>query len=215
MAGPATVSRRMLRNAGGCAAALALGLMVGCPGATPGTQQRKDPSAARAALPPAGDLLGAGDDVEIRVFGEPELGGKHRIRSDGTVALPLAGRVEIRGLTPEQAAEAVRAAYRNGYLNDPEVTVTVLAFNSKKFYVLGAVGRPGVFPFDEDVTILEAIIKAGGFGAGASKNSVLVTRNVNGTPVRFEIPVDDIAQGKQKNVSVMPGDIIYVQTSAF
>jgi protein involved in polysaccharide export with SLBB domain len=91
--------------------------------------------------------------------------------------------------------------------------VSVQSAQSKKFYVMGAVSRPGVFDYAPDMNILRAIILAGGFAGSASRNEVLLTRSINGTDVRMEIPVDDISKGTEKNVPVLPGDLIYVPTS--
>lgn len=197
-------------------AALAVACLVlpACPGspAAAGTQVRKDAPPIR---PPDADTLGRGDVLEVKIFGEPDLSGSHKVRSDGTIALPLVGKLAVKGMNPEQVADAVRAAYRNGFLNDPEVTVTVTAFNSKRFYVLGAVGHPGSFVYEEDMDILQAMMVAGGFAAGASKNSVLITRKIQGTEVRMEVAVDDIGQGKERNVLIMPGDLIYVPQTVF
>jgi polysaccharide export outer membrane protein len=195
------------------ATAVACGLLVtGCPGSpsAAAAQARKDP-----VRPPEADTLGTGDVLEVKIFGEPDLSGSHKVRSDGTIALPLVGKLQVKGLNPEQVADSVRAAYRNGFLNDPEVTVLVTAYNSKRFYVLGAVGHPGAFVYEEDLDILRAVMMAGGFVGGAAKNSVRITRKIHGADVRMEIPVDDIEQNKDKNVLIMPGDLIYVPTAVF
>lgn len=195
--------------------------MCACPGSATtqsmeqegGTTASAGKREARRLQVPAADTLDIGDAVEVKVFGEPELGGAAKVRSDGTVALPLVGLVEVRGKTPEQAAAIIAEAYSKGYLRNPQVNVTVTAFNSKRFYVLGAVNSPGVFPYEYDMNALRAVIMAGGFQQGASRNSVLITRQVNGREVRMEVPVDDIGQGRARNVPVFPGDIIYVPTS--
>ena len=182
--------------------------LAGCPGnATTAVEERPSPSL------PAADSLEVGDAIEVKVFGEPDLGGSFRVRSDGTVNLPLVGSVVVRGLTPEQASETLTAAYAKGYLKDPQVTVTATNLASKRFYVWGAVNSPGVFGYEPDLNILRAVMMAGGFAQGASKNSVVVTRNIKGAEVRTEVPVDDIGQGKARNFKVLPGDIIYVPTS--
>lgn len=201
------------RSAGSLVVAALLGLTA-CPsGAARPLSVNQTPQASPTLGVARPDTLAAGDVMDVRIFGEPDLTGSVKVRADGTVALPLVGRVEVAGMTADQAAEAIRRAYANGFLASPEVTVTVTAFNSKRFYVMGAVGKPGVFPYDQDMNVLRAIILAGGFAPTAQKNGVLITRTVNGVEVRMEVAVDDIGQGREKNVSVLPGDIIYVPTS--
>jgi protein involved in polysaccharide export with SLBB domain len=199
----------------GCSAVALAILCLGCPGHSANTTVRQGnaPAPAGVDLQVVTEGLAEGDTLEVKVFGEPDISGPYRVRSDGTISMPLAGRVLVRGLTPDQAAEAIRRAYANGFLADPEVMVSVQSAQSKKFYVMGAVSRPGVFDYAPDMNILRAIIMAGGFAPSAAHNDVLLTRAVNGTDVRMEIPVDDISQGKEKNVPVLPGDLIYVPTS--
>ncbi|MEW5853883.1 MAG: polysaccharide biosynthesis/export family protein [Myxococcota bacterium] len=183
-------------------------VLGGCPGNATTTAEERPATAL-----PAADTLDVGDVIEVKVYGEPDLSGSHKVRSDGTVGLPLVGLVNVRGMTPELAADAISNAYAKGYLKNPQVSVVVTAFNSKRFYVLGAVNNPGVFAYEADMNILRAVIMAGGFAPNASKNSVLVTRTVKGVETRIEVAVDDIGQGKAKNFPLLPGDIVYVPTS--
>ena len=93
------------------------------------------------AYPAVGSLvtLEPGDVFDVRVYSEKDLSGSYRVGSDGTIRFPLVGTVEVSGKTPEMVSDSISTALRNGYLRDPQVTVFVKEFRSKKVFVLGQV----------------------------------------------------------------------------
>jgi protein involved in polysaccharide export with SLBB domain len=159
--------------------------------------------------------LGAGDVVEIRVYQEPELSGVYQVGRDGDVIFPLCKRVTLTGLSPNAAAERIRACLAEGFMRDPQVSVLVKEYNSKKVFVFGEVQKPGTFVYEEGMTIVQAVTIAGGFTRTASQNSTSVTRRVNGQEVKMKVNVQDIALGKAPNFALEPGDIVYVPESLF
>jgi protein involved in polysaccharide export with SLBB domain len=159
--------------------------------------------------------LGAGDVVEIRVYQEPELSGVYQVGRDGDVIFPLCKRVTLSGLSPNAAAERIRACLAEGFMRDPQVSVLVKEYNSKKVFVFGEVQKPGTFVYEEGMTIVQAVTIAGGFTRTASQNSTSVTRRVNGQEVKMKVNVQDIALGKAPNFALEPGDIVYVPESLF
>jgi polysaccharide export outer membrane protein len=86
-------------------------------------------------------------------------------------------------------------------------------YNSKKVFVFGEVQKPGTFPFEENMSIVQAITLAGGFGKLASKNAVIVTRQVGGEERKIKVAVESIGEGREKNFALRPGDIVYVPES--
>jgi polysaccharide export outer membrane protein len=90
------------------------------------------------------------------------------------------------------------------------VTVFVKESNSKKIFVLGEVQKPGTFPFENSMTVVQAITLAGGFKDLADKNRTVVTRVVDGTEKKFVVPVEAIGLGREQNVLLQPGDIVFV-----
>ncbi len=155
--------------------------------------------------------LGAGDVFELRVHGHADLSGVHRVSPGGAIDVPLIGRVKVDGLTSSQIADAVNARLKNGYLNNPYVTVYVKEFNSKKVFVLGQVKKPGIFTFDKNMNIVQAIALAGGFTELAEKNYAIVTRVDKGVERRIPVPVEKIiTDHRSKNFVLQPGDIVFV-----
>jgi polysaccharide export outer membrane protein len=159
--------------------------------------------------------LGSNDVFEVRIYQEPDLSGAYRIGSDGTVTFPLLGALAVGGMTPSEVADLITRRLRDGYIKNPQVTLTVKEYNSKKISVLGAVARPGEYPYVEDMSIVSAIAQAGGFTRVAAPNRTNVTRVVEHKEVRVTVRVDDIGKGSEKNFQLAPGDIVTVPESIF
>lgn len=182
-------------------------LAAGCGGSAP------------AVVPPPSEndtTLGAGDVFDIRVYGEEELTNTYRVAEDGTIDYPLVGRIEVAGLEPPMVARVVAERLREGqYLVNPQVSVFVKEYNSKRISVIGAVQRPGTFPMTSGLTAVQAISLAGGFTSIASRNDTVLTRRIDGELHRFRVPAEDITEGRADDVLVQAGDIIYVPERVF
>lgn len=166
-------------------------------------------------LQTARPVIGPSDVLTVRVFGEPDLSGDYRVESTGAVTLPLVGDVEIDGLTPDQARERIEAAYNAKYLRDANVTVLIKEANSRKVVVIGQVGKSGSYPYEERMTVIDAIARAGGTSQLADVNRTIITRTVDGKKVTLEARVGDIRRGKAPDVEVLPGDVVFVPELLF
>lgn len=116
-------------------------------------------------------VLGSGDVLRIVFFGREELSGEFPIDEAGEIQYPLVGRVEMAGLTGEQAVQALREALTN-FFNNPEIAVTPLI----RVNVLGAVVRPGLYPLDPTFNLFDAIGSAGGPSREADFEEILLVR---------------------------------------
>jgi polysaccharide export outer membrane protein len=159
--------------------------------------------------------LGPGDVFEVRVFQEPELSGVYQVGPQGDVIFPLCKRVAVAGMDANAAAEAIRGCLAKGFMRDPQVSVLVKEYNSKKVFVFGEVQKPGTFPFEDGMSVVQAVTVAGGFTKTAAQNTTSVTRRVGGTETKIKVNVQDIALGKAPNFTLEPGDIVYVPESLF
>lgn len=159
--------------------------------------------------------LGPGDVLEVRVYREPELSGIYQVGSEGDVVFPLCQRVVVSGLTPNGASDKFRECLSTGFMRDPQVSVVVKEYNSKKVFVFGEVQKPGTFTYQDGMSIVQAVTVAGGFTRTASQNATSVTRRVKGQEVRVKVHVQDIALGKAPNFTLEPGDIVFVPESLF
>ena len=177
-------------------------------------------AADASTLPPPepvrAEMLGPGDVVEVRVYNEPELSGTHQISDTGTIRLPLVGAVEAAGVTPDQLTVRITQAYNERYLKDADVSLFVKSHTSRKVYVLGQVKSPGQYPFDGRMTIIDAVALAGGTTKLADANSTLVTReSSDGKQLRVVVRVASIGEGKEPDIELQPGDIIFVPETPF
>ncbi len=175
-----------------------------------GTANQKLPPTPDRAVLLQGAALGAGDVVEVRVYQEKELTGLYRVDADGTFNFPLVGVVRALGLNAGDLAEQLTRRLSEGYLRDPQVSVFIKEFNSKKVFVLGQVAKPGTFKYEDKMTIVQAVTLAGGLKPLAASNRLVLTRVVEGEEKKFVVPFDDVGQGDEQNVLLQPGDIVFV-----
>lgn len=126
--------------------------------------------------------LAPGDVLQIRFFYDPELNEKVQIRPDGHITLSLVGEVELRSKTIAQATNELETAYKS-YLKTPSITLQVEEFASQKVFVGGEIQRPGIIPLLGKLSVLDALICAGGIRpTGNSGSVVLLRRRMDGTP---------------------------------
>jgi len=166
-----------------------------------------DPEAPATIVPLT--ALGPGDVFEVKVYGEDDLSGIYRVASDGGINFPLIGKVEVNNRTASDVSDLIADGLKQ-FIKDPSVSVFVKEYNSKKVYVFGQVQRPGTFPYEDGMNIIQAITLSGGFGPLADQNGTFVTRLVDGVEQRVEIKVRSIGEGKATNFRLQPGDIVYV-----
>lgn len=154
--------------------------------------------------------LGPGDLFDVRVFQQEQMTGTYSASPEGTISFPLIGTVEVNGKTPAMIETEIRNRLADGYLKDPQVSVLVKEYKSKKISVFGQVRNPGTLAFTEGMTIVEAVSRAGGFTQMARKNAVTVTRPAGDEKQSFTVPVESIAKGKADQFFMRPGDTVFV-----
>lgn len=160
-------------------------------------------------------ILAATDTLDVKVFQESDLDAKVTISKDGKVALPLIGQVSMVGLTTAEAANLIAQKYKDGYLVNPSVTVSVTDYAKRRFTILGAVSRPGgyFFPNGEEVTLLQAIGMAGGYSKIANPSKILVKRGEGGKTIKVD--GKKVAGEGASSFQILPGDLITVGESIF
>jgi len=148
--------------------------------------------------------LDTGDVLRVIVFGEEDLSGEFQIDGEGNVALPLIGQVLAGGRTVPEFQDAIAVSLRDGYLNDPKVSVEVLNF--RPYYILGEVNAGGEFPFQTGMTVLNAVAIAGGFTYRANKDRIAIVHKGSSVPVSYRL---------NSELRVLPGDIITIEERIF
>jgi polysaccharide biosynthesis/export protein len=157
-------------------------------------------------------VIGVDDILSINVWKEPEISRVVPVRSDGKISLALVGEVSAGGKTPKDLKAEIAEKLKS-YISEPEVTVVVQEMRSKKFNIIGMVARPGSFPLNGSMTVLDSVAVAGGFRDFAKKKAIYVLRKkTDGTEDRLPFNYNDVIKGKnsQQNVKLMPGDTVVV-----
>lgn len=158
------------------------------------------------------------DVLDVVVYQEDDLKSTLRVSKEGTVTFPLVGVVGVGGRTPLEAGEAIRDQLKKGFLNNPQVSVTVIQFSKRRFTVLGEVQKPGSYdmPDQQEVTVLQAIGMAGGYTRIANPSKVTLMRRNNGRDDVLALNAKRMASGSTESVvMVKPGDVITVAESRF
>lgn len=146
--------------------------------------------------------LGAGDEVKITVFGEPDMSGQFRIDGGGNIGLPLVGNIQAGGRSLRDLEMAIAERLKQGYLVNPQVNAEVM--NYRPFYILGEVKKPGSYPYVEGMTAINAVALAGGFTYRARESQLLITRA--GTAEKQRASPDTV---------LLPGDIVEIPERYF
>jgi polysaccharide biosynthesis/export protein len=177
---------------------------------------------------PPGYVLGPGDQFVLEISDLEELNGKtHRIDNDGTVTLPLVGRIKAAGLTLPQFESELDKRLLN-QLREPHITVTVTETLSQPVTVLGQVNTPGVHQIHGSRSLAEVLSLAGGLKPDAGYR-VTITRKVeygslplkdsrvdsNNKVSTGEVSVSDIIEARNpaENIQILPYDVITVPRS--
>lgn len=156
-----------------------------------------------------------GDIVKLSFPGAPDLSQAQRIRTDGKVSLPLIGEVSAAGKRLGEFQEELMRLYKPE-LKNSEVLVSLEA-SSLPVYVIGAVGRPGRVSLDRPMTLLEAIMEAGGISNVGTLKGVRVIRNSNGQHYTQSFDLSSTLNGKNKLDAfyLKPYDMVYVSERFF
>jgi len=162
-----------------------------------------------ASVPvPSGYVLGVGDTVEVAVDDNADYKGKVTIEQDGTVVLPLLGRVTAAGQSVTQFRETVRTRLvSGGYFVKPEVSVTLVSATSRYATILGEVSSPGLVTLDRDYHLSEVIARVGGL-KGAGVDAITLT-TADGQTRTYSMR-QAATTGGNADPLINPGDKIFI-----
>jgi polysaccharide export outer membrane protein len=162
--------------------------------------------------------IGPGDVLNIFVWREPDLTVTVPVRPDGRISTPLVEDMVAVGKTPSQLARDIEGILLKDYV-DPKVTVIVESFVGTfdtQVRVLGEVANAGTFAFRNGMTLLDALVEAGGLTDFASRKAVL-SRTVNGIRQEFGIRIKKLMEDGdlRENMPLRPGDVIVVRQASW
>ncbi|MFO0982103.1 MAG: polysaccharide biosynthesis/export family protein [Planctomycetota bacterium] len=153
---------------------------------------------------------GIGDTIVVRDLLNPEIQGAYTIQPDGVINVPLLGQVFIAGMTIDDIKEVLNTRYRD-IITTADVFVDITRSQSKRYYVVGEVARPGIHPFKGDETLFDVVLLTAPT-IFANERAVRLIRADPVHPLSFEFNYKAMAQEGDStgNVLVRENDIIYV-----
>jgi polysaccharide biosynthesis/export protein len=158
-------------------------------------------------------LVGPFDKIAVDVHGLPDLSREVRVDAGGSIALPLAGQIDVNGRTPQQIEAMVTERLRGNYVREPRVTVSIVETVSQVVTVDGEVRQPGLYPVQAGMTLMRAIARAQGTTEFAAGNHVVLFRTVNGQQMAALYDLRAIRLGAYQDPAIAPNDVIYVGES--
>lgn len=213
-----TNERRRFSIAAGLAAWCLAALVAGAqapPQAAPQVNDPENPASIPSGAPP--DYIIGPDDVLAVVFWRDEsMSAEVVVRPDGKISLPLINEISAIGLTPEELRAVVTEAAKAFMTVPPTVSVLVKQINSRKVFITGNVNKPGVYPLNGPMTVLQLISTAGGLLEYADAEHIIVVRATetrpDGSPWSYEVNYKQLTRRENltQNILLKPGDQVIV-----
>jgi protein involved in polysaccharide export with SLBB domain len=160
-------------------------------------------------------ILAPGDELEIKFYYTPELNITQTVRPDGNISLLLVGEVQVAGKTPAAVTDELLRWYKP-HLKDPQIAVIIRSLYNRKIFVSGQVQKPGLIAMPASMTLMEALMEAGGFDfAEADEKNVVVIRQKGNIRVACKINMNPSLDGKtiHEPFYLQPKDVIFVPRS--
>lgn len=168
-------------------------------------------------------VIGSQDVLAISVWDQPDLSGKFTVESDGSFTFPLIGRIAAAGLTLRDLETQLRKRLADGYFKNPQVSVAVEQYRSQRIFVIGEVRSPGAYPLTGNMTLIEALARAGSTTIEASGEAVIVRLpagkaasapvlpNQEDSSEVVHVNIRDLQSGQlSQNMALQDGDTIFV-----
>jgi len=164
-------------------------------------------------------IIGAGDQLQVFVWRNPDLSITVPVRPDGKISTPLVEDMQAVGKTPTQLSRDMEVVLAR-YVKTPQVNIIVTGFVGsfgEQIRVVGKAVEPQSLPYRDDMTLLDVIIEVGGLDEGAAGNRAKVLRRFGGTPQEINVRINDlINKGKMsENIEMLPGDVLIIPESRF
>jgi len=152
--------------------------------------------------------IGASDVLDISVWQSPDLNKTVTVRFDGRIAFPLAGEIMAAGLTPAELSAEISERLRE-FIRNPQITVSVKEFHSRQVVVLGKVGKPGIYPIQGPMKLLELLTAAGLNLADIDMKNVTVMRS-SGDVLKIDLEALLYRSDIRQNIDLRSGDNIFI-----
>lgn len=167
-------------------------------------------------------VIGPQDILTITSFDQQDLSNKYPVDSDGTFTFPLIGRVKAGGLTLRELEAELKRLLKDGFFKDPQLSVGVETYKSQKIHIVGEVRNPGTYPLTGEMSLIEAVARAGSTLPSASGEALIVRAKAGPQTAGPVLPNGDDTDVKtvnlkelqsgalSQNVALRDGDTIFV-----
>jgi polysaccharide export outer membrane protein len=159
------------------------------------------------------------DILDINMYMEGDLQRYYRVSQNGFISYPFVGEVRVTGLTVSELEEKLTHLLSPDYFINPQITIFVEKYHSRRIFILGEVNNPGSYdiPPEKELSVVEAIALAGGFTEEAAVNKTKIVRVEDGLEKTMVVKITDITKGgdKSKDIILKPNDIVIVPESFF
>ncbi len=175
------------------------------------------PPVAQTKAATADYIIGPGDTLQVSVWRSPELSIAVPVRPDGRISTPLVEDIEAAGKTPAALGREIEGRLKK-FVSDPVVTVMVNNFvGAQQVRIVGEAAQPKSMPYLAHMTVLDAMIAAGGLTPYAAGNRTKLVRVVKGQETDFNVRLDDLLKDGDMtaNTELQPGDIIIIPQTFF
>ena len=216
------MSKSLIRRAQTCLLALlascllaACGNTVHNPNLLQNQEMRAPDTSSESGIYKGGSdyRIGAQDLLEIRVFGIKELDKEVRVNSNGQISLPLIGGIMAGGKTIPELQKTLEDKLKDGFLQDPQVSVFVKEYTSQRITLEGSLNKPGIYPITGRTSLLQAIALAEGVDDLADLQGVVIIRTVKGKRMGAVFDLAQVRAGVVEDPRVYGDDIIIVEKS--
>ncbi len=178
--------------------------------------------------------IGPRDVIDVKVKDAPELSDTFEVTAAGNISMEYLKRIAVAGKTTDELARYIADRLRGNYLRDPQVSVTIKQYNSRSFFIMGAVNKPGVYQMESRASLVTLLILAGGLEDNHGSTAYIFRRlkpaaatQTNGQTGEeaaktaeyemFPANINGFFKGQiEGNVILEPGDVVNVpQTDVF
>lgn len=161
--------------------------------------------------------IGVNDAIYISVIGHKDLETLATVVVDGTISFPHLGTIYVKDKTLPEIEKEITEKLSEGFIKYPVVSVSLVKALSKIIFLHGEVGRPGMLPFEKDMTIIQALSIAGGIRESGLFGKVKIRRKQDGTGYKtiVETGLSDgiIMDSEVEDILLKPDDIVIVERS--
>jgi polysaccharide export outer membrane protein len=192
---------------------LPLAALIGCSSA--GTRPSDACAQPTSASPEY--IIGPGDELDVFVWRNPDLSTSIPVRPDGRISMPLVEDMVAVDKTPTQLARDIETILAE-FIREPTVNIIVRSTGgATQIQVVGSVLTPQAVVYREGLTVLDAVVAAGGLSDFAAGNRAAIVRTVDGQPLECRVRLDDLINDGDitQNIRLRPGDVVLVPEANF